>query len=192
MTIKLTSSGIEFPDAITQYDAAKKYTQIRYVNTGNVGATSVSITNIPTEARTIVIASKLGFSSGPNTPIIELYNGSTIAQGYYYSYLNINYNYMGSISGSRVSNANPFSNLITTPSYSEAPTSIVELTRTGGRSTVDYVFTYYVNTRSTSVGNHVIGNGVINTSSMPGIDKILIRNGSSNNLYDVDINVYYI
>lgn len=193
MSVILKDSGIQFPDGFLQSVAAKSYTQQRYTSSSNIGATTVSFTSIPTDSKSIIIlASSLSFSSGPNTPKVEIWSGSTLNQGYYRSYQNLNYNYMGTVTYSNSNWAAGYSNLLYLPSYSEAANFIIELNRVPSTSNVTYNYTFAVNTNY-STGNQTIGHGTIYTSngSYIGFDKVVVGNGSAYNIVTSDISVFY-
>jgi hypothetical protein len=190
MPVVLTNTGIKFSNNFTQQLAAKGYTQQRYVNPLNVGATTISFTGIPTDSKNIIIAGQMGFSSGPNSPRVEIMTDSTLHYGYYTGANYTNY-YTSGWNHSTLSRATSFSNLFLLPTYSETPNFVIELTRTNATSLVEYVYTYVVNTGTGINGNHIVGTGQIGTGLTTGFNKVVIGNYSSNNLYGVDLNVYY-
>jgi hypothetical protein len=195
MAVVLTNTGIQFPSGLTQTLAAKSYTQQRYTSSSNIGATTVSFTGIPTDAKSIIIAaSALSFSSGPNSPKVELWSGSTVLTGNYRAWQNVNF--YGS--GTTYSNGSPYSstgysNLFSLQTYSETPQFIIELKRVPTQAAIGYMYTYYVNTSGSSSGNQLIGTGQVNTTqgSYIGFDKVVVGNNFSYNIVTSDISVFY-
>lgn len=191
MPVVLTSTGIQFPDNITQTIASKTYTKQSWTSSTNSGSPTVTFTGIPQDAKNIVIAGSMSFSSGPNTPKVELMTDSTVHQGYYTGGIYANLNYMGSTSFGTLTRNGAFSNLFTYTPYSETPSFIIELVRTNATSNAEYVYTFCVNTNTSPTGNHIIGTGQIGTNSTAGFNKVVVGNGSSYNLVTADINVFY-
>lgn len=192
MATILTSTGVTFSDGFEQTRAAKSYTQQRYTSSSNIGATTISFTGIPTDAKSIlVVSTALGFSSGPNAPKVELWSGTTLLTGTYRAFQNVSWS--GGSSYHSASSANSsFSNLLYLNSYSEAYQFIIEIKRVPSQAAVDYMYTVNVNTGGT-YGNHNIGTGQISTTagSYIGFDKIVVGNGSGYNIVTSDISIFY-